>query len=195
LKARLKSDPHKDPAALELVNAEYRAILADRLAAYQKGGAEAIAPYWRGKNEAKPSDELRLAVNETVGAKLFPEFYKALAGYPSAPREGIEEEFLWFKQRVEKRPVFILAHRMYLQTPEYGLMMERQIYVGASYNSSQTIAGGFEQDGNLIVLYGNRCFTDQVAGSLSGMKHNIGRGQMIGELKALFENLRKTLEK
>ena len=195
LEARLKSDPRKDPAALEAVNSEYRAILADRLAAYQKGGAKAVAPYSRGKNEAKPSDELALAVIETVNVKLFPEFHEALAGYPFAPREGIEEEFLWFKQRIEKRPVLILAHRMYQRTPQYGLMMERQIYVGASYNSSQTIAGGVEQGGNLIALYANRCFTDQVAGSMSGMKHRLGRGQMIGELKALFENIRKTLER
>ena len=195
LKARLKSDPRKDPAALEAVNAEYRAILADRLTAYQKGGVKAIAPYSRGKTEAKPSYELEMAVREAVRAKMFPEFYNALAGYPSAPREGIEEEFLWFKQRIEKRPVFILAHRMYQETRAYGLMMERQIYVGASYNSSQIIAGAFDQGGKIIVLYANRCFTDQVSGSMSGMKHNLGRGQMIGELKTLFENLRKTLEK
>jgi len=43
-------------------------------------------------------------------------------------------------------------------------------------------------------VYGNRCFTDQVAGMMSGMKHGIGRGQMISELKAHFERVRKLLE-
>src|SRR6266404_1984151 len=45
LKAKLKNaDPRKDPQALAAVNAEYRGILADRLAAYQTGGVKAIAP-------------------------------------------------------------------------------------------------------------------------------------------------------
>jgi len=196
LKAKLKSaDPRKDPTALEAINTEYRTILADRLTAYRNGGVKAIAPYARGKSESRPAEELELAVNEALGEKLFPEFHQALTGYPSAPPEGIENEYWWFKQRVEKRPVFILAHRMYHQGADHALMMERQIYVGASYNSSQTIAGGVEEGGNVIAFYGNRCFTDQVAGEMSGVKHNIGRGQMINELKAYFENVRKMLEK
>jgi hypothetical protein len=196
LKAKLKSaDPRKDPQALEAVNAEYRAILADRLTAYRSGGVKAIAPYSRGEGESKPAEELELAANEARLGNLFPEFHQNLVGYPSAPQEGIEHEYWWFKQRVEKRPVFILAHRMYQPGAGYALMMERQIYVGASYNSSQTIAGGIEDGGAVIVLYGNRCFTDQVAGEMSGMKHNIGRGQMVDDLKAYFENVRKMLEK
>jgi hypothetical protein len=196
LKAKLKSaDPRKDPQALEAVNAEYRAILADRLTAYRRGGVNAIAPYSRGEGESRPAEELGLAANEVLLGNLFPEFRQNLVGYPSAPQGGIEHEYWWFKQRVEKRPVFILAHRMYQPGTGYALMMERQIYVGASYNSSQTIAGGVEEGGNVIALYGNRCFTDQVAGGMSGMKHNIGRGQMINELKAYFENVRTMLEK
>jgi hypothetical protein len=195
LKARLKSaDPRKDPQALEAINTEYRAILADRLTAYRKGSVTAIASYSRGKGESRPAEELELAMNEALVGKLFPEFHQALAGYPSASQEGMEHEYWWFKQRVENRPVFILAHRMYQQDAHHALMMERQIYVGASYNSSQTIAGGVEEGGTVIALYGNRCFTDQVAGEMSGMKHNIGRGQMINELKADFENVRKMLE-
>jgi hypothetical protein len=196
LKTRLKSsDPRKDPQALEAINTEYRAILADRLTAYRKGGVEAIASYSRGKSESRPAEELGLAVNEALVGELFPEFHQAMAGYPSTPQEGIEHEYWWFKQRVENRPIFILAHRMYQQDAHHALMMERQIYVGASYNSSQTIAGGFEEDGNVIVLYGNRCFTDQVAGAMSDTKHRIGRGQMIDELKGHFENVRRMLEK
>jgi hypothetical protein len=196
LKAKLKSaDPRKDPQVLEAINAEYRAILADRLTAYRSGGVKAIASYSRGDGESKPAEELRLAANEALLGKLFPEFHQNLIGYPSAPQDGIEHEYWWFKQRVEKRPVFILAHRMYQQSADHALMMERQIYVGASYNSSQTIAGGVEDGGNVIALYGNRCFTDQVAGEMSGMKHNIGRGQMIDDLKAYFENVRTMLEK
>ena len=196
LKVKLKSaDPRKDPQALEAINTEYRAILANRLTAYRNGGVKAVAAYSRDKGESKPAEELGLALNESLVGTLFPEFHQALASYPIVPQEGIESEYWWFKQRVERRPIFILAHRMYQQSADHALMMERQIYVGASYNSSQTIAGGVEEGGNVIVLYGNRCFTDQVAGGLSGMKHSIGRGEMINELKAYFENVRKMLEK
>lgn len=196
LKSKLKTaDPRKDPKALAAVNAEYRSILADRLAAYRKGGIEAIAGYCRGKGDAWPSQELSLAGNEALVGKLFQKFQQAVSAYPSGSQEGIEHTYWWFKQRIENRPIFILAHRMYFTSTDYGLMMERQIYVGASYNSSQTMAGGIAENGGVIALYGNRCFTDQVAGAMGGMKHRIGRGQMINELRTYLESVRKMLEK
>jgi hypothetical protein len=196
LKAKLKgADPRKDAAALAAVNAQYRAILADRLAAYQKGGLPAIAPYTRGKTEAKPGEELAIAEKGSLAGKAFPEFQKALAGYPTANQTGLEHDYLWIKQRVEGRPILILTHRMYLQGKDYIVGAQRQIYVGASYNSQQSITGGREEGGLVLAIYGNRCSTDQVAGMGSGMKHGIGRGQMVGELKSHFENVRKLLEK
>ncbi len=195
LKAKLKgADPRKDPQALAAVNAEYRSLLADRLAAYQKGGISAIAPYSRGKTDAKPADELSLASRESAIGKAFPEFEQAMIKYPAAGTDSLEHEYLWIKQRIEKRPVMILAHRMYLQGADYVVAMERQIYVGASYNSQQAVTGGRPAGDVVLALYGNRCFTDQVAGAMSGMKHGIGRGQMIDELKAHFERVRKVLE-
>jgi len=196
LKAKLNgADPRKDPQALEAVNAEYRSILTDRLTAYQKGGVAAVAPYSRGKNEAKPAEELALATRESPVGKAFPDFEKAIADYPAGSPGHIDQEYLWIKQRVEKRPVMILAHRMYLQEKDHVVAMERQIYVGASYNCQQSMVGAREEDGVVFAAYGNRCFTDQVAGAMSGMKHGIGRGQMIDELKAHFERVRQMLEK
>ena len=46
-----------------------------------------------------------------------------------------------------------------------------------------------------VVFYVNRTFTDQVAGMGSGLKHNIGRGQMLSEVKANLERVRQQLQK
>ena len=88
----------------------------------------------------------------------------------------------------------ILAHRRYLKATDHVVAMERQIYVGASYNSQQSITGSREAGGGVFAVYGNRRFTDQVAGAMSGMNHGIGRGQMVNELKAHFERVRQMLE-
>ncbi|MGH9361355.1 MAG: hypothetical protein ACRD2T_05515, partial [Thermoanaerobaculia bacterium] len=53
----------------------------------------------------------------------------------------ISKDFLWVKQRVEGRPAFILAHRLFYRVGDGALMAERQFYAGHSYNSLQIFVG------------------------------------------------------
>ena len=180
----------------EQVNAELRAMLRARYEAYRQNGLKGIAPYVRGGNKtATPAEELRLAIKETMPAAKRTDYFQALLDYPANQLPDMEHRFYWFKQTVENRPTFILAHRAELHTATAALLTEEQFYVGHSYNSNLIAGGCLAVEGGTLVFYVNRSFTDQVAGFASGMKHGIGRGQMLSEVAANLKRIRDQLPK
>ncbi len=178
------------------VNPQLRAMLKARYEAYRKSGLNGIAPYTRGgRNEAHPGKELILAINETKPAARRQDFFNALLSYPADQLPDTEHRFYWFKRTVENRPTFILAHRAERHSATAALLTEEQIYVSHSYNSNFIAGGCLEVQGGTLVFYVNRTFTDQVAGFGSGMKHGIGRGQMLSEVKESLTRIREQLQK
>lgn len=176
---------------------EYQELLLRRYHAYRKGGLQSIAPYDRGGGKAShPGEELRAAATESkLFAEHFPELHRALLDYPDHQPNGVTHRFFWINQNVENRPTFILSHRMsYLQS-EGALLVERQYYVGHSYNSMQVMVGCMPAKGGSVVFYSNHTSTDQVAGFASAMRHSIGRGQMRDEIIKSFEQIRASLSK
>src|SRR5258706_10496951 len=182
-----------DPNA---VNVPLRAMLKARYTAYRQSGLKGIAPYTRGgRNEAHPGKELVLAINETKTAARRQDFFNALLKFPADSLPDVENRFCWFKQTVEDRPTFILAHRSERHTATAALLTEEQIYVSHSYNSNFIAGGCLEVQGGTLVFYVNRTFTDQVAGWGSGLKHSIGRSQMLSSVEASLTRIREQLQK
>jgi hypothetical protein len=179
----------------DAVNAPLRAMLKARYAAYLQSGLKGIAPYTRGRKESSPADELTLAIRETMPAAPRKDFLEALLNYPADQPANLEHRFYWFKQTVEDRPIFILSHQAERKSDNAAIMTEEQFYVSHSYNSNFIAAGGLSVEGGTLVFYLNRTFTDQVAGLASGMKHGIGRGQMLSEVTANLKRDREELQK
>jgi hypothetical protein len=178
------------------VNPQLRAMLKARYEAYRKSGLSGVAPYTRGgRNESHPGKELALAINETKKVARRQEFFNALLSYPANPVPDTEDRFYWFKTTVENRPTFVLAHRAEHRVANAALLTEEQFYVGHSYNSNFIAGGCLEVQGGTIVFYVNRTFTDQVAGFGSGLKHSIGRGQMLDSVVASLTSARQRLQK
>jgi hypothetical protein len=178
------------------INAVLRATLKARYEAYRQSGLKGIAPYDRGGDDrSSPGDELRLAINETKPASRRQEYFEALLNYPANPVPEMQHRFFWFKQRVEDRPTFVLAHRAAVRIGENAaLVTEEQYYVSHSYNANFFAGGCLAVEGGTIVFYVNRTFTDQVAGFGSGMKHSIGRGQMLSEVVSNLQKVREKLK-
>jgi hypothetical protein len=109
------------------------------------------------------------------------------------PWPDVEQRFYWFKQTVENRPTFVLAHRAERHVANAALLTAEQFYVGHSYNSNFIAGGCLEVQGGALVFYVNRTVTDQVAGFGSGMKHSIGRGQMLDSVTARLKRIREQL--
>jgi len=196
LRARFPgSDCERNAACAEAVSGVYRGLLVERLMSYQKDGLKGIAPYDRGSGvSVRPEEELRKAAQDAeLIRRAFPEFYKAFTEFPSEPVEPGDTQFLWIKQRVQGRPAFALAHRLYEVRPDMALIAERQFYVGTSYNSLQTFIGLLPLGNRTLLVYTNRTFTDQVAGLASSMRHSLGRNKMMSVVTANLVALRQRL--
>ena len=186
---KVKSDPTP-------VSAQLRSMLKARYSTYRQSGLSGIAPYARGGSKrAMPGQELVLAIKETMTAAKRQDYFQALLSYPANPLPDVEHRFYWFKQKVEGRPTFILAHRAIRLSANAALMTEEQYYVGHSFNSNFIAGGGLQVQGGTLVFYVNRTFTDQVAGFGSGLKHSIGRGRMLSEVAANLQRIREQLQK
>ena len=173
------------------VNAALRAMLQARYQAYRRSGLQGIAPYAReGKKTVSPGEEVALAIREALPGNRLPDYRKALLNYPADGLSQMEQRFCWYKQPVEDRPTFVLAHRTSARMPGAAVLTEVQYYVGHSYNCNFVIAAGFTVQGGTVVFYMNRTFTDQVAGFASGVRHSIGRQQMLSKVAATLKGIR-----
>jgi hypothetical protein len=176
----------------DAVNVPLRAMLKGRYLAYLHSGLNGVEPYERGRHQSSPAAELTLAINETLPATPRKDFLNGLLNYPNDQAENVDHRFYWYKQTVENRPAFILAHVAERHNEGSAILTEEQFYVGHSYNSNFIAAGGIAVQGGTLVFYVNRTFTDQVAGFGSGLKHNIGRGQMLDDVTEKLKRLADT---
>lgn len=178
----------KDAACAKAVMDEYRDILAGRLKAYQAGGMAAIDAYTRGSKSSSPAEELQTAgANPRLLKKAYPEVYNAMVNYPAGDQSQIQSTFMWLKQVVQDRPTFILSHRMVFEDEGMVYRLERQFYVGQSYNSLMIVIGVFPAGDKTALFYLNRTSTDQVAGFMSGTRHSVGRKMMEKEVRKQFD--------
>jgi len=181
----------KDPSCADAVATVLRSELRERLDAYRERGLSGIAPYARaGGKQANPAEELRNATNAAqFVARDYPAIFDAFLNYPNGDQSGMESQLLWLKQTVQNRPTFILAHRVLWVRDGMALAAERQFYVGHSYNSLQILCGFIPTQGQTLVVYLNRTSTDQVAGFMSGTRHDMGRRMMEKGVREQFEDV------
>jgi hypothetical protein len=71
--------------------------------------------------------------------------------------------------------------------------VERQFYVGHTYNASQILCAAVPYEDGVVILSSNRVSTDQVAGLGGEMKKMIGRRQLRAEIVKRFDRIRAAL--
>lgn len=184
------------PHGLAGINTTLRQVLKARYEAYRHCGLGGVAPYARGEKElSSPGDELRSGINETMSAARQQDFFQSLLNYPTNALPAVQHRFYWFKQIVEDRPTFILAHRSEFRLGDTAsLVSEEQFYVSHSYNANFVTGACVAVEGGTLVFYVNRTFTDQVTGFASGMRHSIGRKKMLAEVAANLRRIRDQLK-
>jgi hypothetical protein len=182
------------PPTTQAVNVILRAVLKERYLAYVQNGLKGVKPYARGRAFSSPADELTLAIRETMTAAPRVDFFNALLKYPVDQPDDIEHKYYWFKQIVEDRPTFVLAHVSMRRSERGAVITEQQFYVSHSYNSNFVAGGCLSVEGGTLVFYVNRTFTDQVAGFGAAAKHRIGRTQMLSEVAAKLKQTRESMQ-
>ncbi len=193
-------NPKKDAAVREAAAELLRSMLLERCTAYRAGGVQAIAAYDRGDGErVSPGAELEVALSEDLAqdarlASLVHGFQQAVVRYPAAPPEGVENQFFWTKADVADRPCFVLTHRVSMSDPRAVLVVERQFYVGHSYNSLHVMMGALPTSQGVLLFYRNRTFTDQVAGRIGSAKKVIGRRRQRNAVVDYLKAIRATFD-
>jgi hypothetical protein len=183
-----------DPAAIQTVNEVYRTILLGRLQAYLAHGLAGLAPYERDGEASDPAAELRAAAEASgLLQQAAPDIYRGLLDYPEQQPAGVQHAFFWVKEVANGRPVFSLNHRMVQRRRDGLILLSCTFYAGHSFNASLAGAGVLPVAPGNAVFYTNRTSSDQVAGFMQAMRHEVGRGMMRAAVIESFEAIRAQL--
>ena len=183
-----------DRAAIQAVNEAYRSILLGRLQAYLAQGLAGLAPYQRDGEVSDPGAELRAAAEASpLLQQSAPDLYRFLTDFPEHHPADVQQAVFWVKEVANGRPVFSLSHRMVQRRPDGLILLSSTFYAGHSFNVSLSGAGVLPVQAGNAVFYTNRTSSDQVAGFMQAMRHEMGRGMMRDALVESFEAIRAQL--
>jgi len=196
--AKLRKSITSGQTSAKELSKVYRNILVGRMKAYLKSGISGVAPYDRGKGilASGASDLVAMTKAATLLATGAPGLYRSFLYYPKKQSQHLEQAFFWVKRKIDKRPAFVLEHRILERGPASLNILRREFFVGHTYNAAQAISGAFTiaKKGTLIFST-MRSASDQVAGSKNGTRHTKARKMMRDELVARFKNMRKHFAK
>jgi len=194
--SRLQAINPRDPQATEKVSSVYRDILIERSKSFDDRGITGIEPYDRKRNKiTSPARELTAAIDGMQFlVEHFPSFSAALRHSPQPQVADIGHQDFWIKKSLDKRPLYVLSHRLVLTRDSYALAADLQYFVGHSYNSMLTIIGAVKCQENTLVVAVNHTFTDQVTGIGGGIKKKVGRKKVAENLARHFKALRTSVE-
>jgi hypothetical protein len=181
-------------ALLEAAAGQWRALLLQRALTFQARGLDGIAPYVRRGGTSDPAALLRVAAGDArIVATLAPRLGEALLRYPAEQSPSSASQVYWVKRQVQGRPTPLLLHHLVDVTQALALYVERQFYVGSSYNASQILCAAIPYEDGVLIVSSNRVSTDQVAGLGGELKRTIGRRQLRGEIVKRFDRIRAAL--
>lgn len=181
-------------ALAEAGAAQWRAILLQRAQAFHLRGIEGVAPYARRGGATDPAALLRVAAGDArIAAHALPRLGESLLRFPAEQSPTAISQLYWVKRLVQGRPTPILIHHLVEVTAQIALYVERQAYVGHTYNASQILSGAVPYEDGVLVFSSNRVSTDQVGGLGGEMKRIIGRRQLRGEIVKRFDRVRAAL--
>ena len=179
---------------LEVAAGQWRLLLLQRALAFQARGLDGITPYARRSGTSDPAALLRVAAGDArIVATLAPRLGEALLRYPAEQSPTAISQVYWVKRQVQGRPTPILLHHLVDVTPALAVYVERQFYVGNTYNASQILCAAVPYEDGVLILSSNRVSTDQVAGLGGEMKRLIGRRQLRSEIVKRFDRIRAAL--
>lgn len=187
------SSASKGPARTAALLTIFRQILAERVAAYQKGGLEAAALYDRGGGKfGSPVGQLNNALEQLkITKQVAPAVFEAMISFPAAPDDGVTSRFYWVVHDADDRVIVGLAHRVFGKQGDRVVAIERRFYVSHTLNSMQAVTVAVPHGDGSVVFYANRTGTDLITGFASGIAKRIGTILMhreIGRLVDSFES-------
>jgi hypothetical protein len=192
--ARATVRPGDRSSVLEAAASQWRVVLLQRAQDFRARGLEGVAPYARRGGSADPAALLRVAAGDArIAAEVAPRLAAELLGFPADPSPTATSQFYWVRRQVQNRPTPIVIHHLTDVTATRALYVERQVYVGHTYNASQILCVAVPYEDGVLILSSNRVATEQITGLGGDMKKLIGRRQLRGEIVKRFDRLRAAL--
>ena len=181
----------KDPGRLQDT---VRALLLARYRAYRAKGLAGIAPYARSGSKSDPAGDIAWDTRVVRASKILPTtFTDLLEAYPRGAPRDLDESFYWSQFAAHGEDTIALVHVAHGTFEGNPIVFQRQYYVSTGYNALQAIAGFLRVPQGTLAIYTNHVSTDQVAGFGGGAKRSIGRRVMAGELRRVFDKMRKAI--
>ncbi|HKA62817.1 MAG TPA: hypothetical protein VKH83_10355 [Methylomirabilota bacterium] len=181
-------------SVVEAAASQWRVTLLERARAFRARGLEGVAPYARRGGTADPAALLRVAAGDArVAASVAPHLGAELLAYPAEQSATATSQFYWVRRQVQTRPDPIVIHHLIDVTPAAALYVERQIYVGHTYNASQVLCVALPYEDGVVILSSSHVATEQITGLGGDMRKLIGRRQLRGELVKRFDRIRAAL--
>lgn len=183
-------------AATADVTTAVRELLAARVAAYRANGLAGIAPYARSGGATRDAAaEIRSALGASRLLQQYaPAAHRAMAEYPAARPAGAEENFRWTLFDAHGVPTIALTHSLFIPDGDAWVVMQRQFYVSAGYNSMEAVGGFLPSQSDTIVAYGGRTSTDQVEGVGGSTRRSLGSRVLASQLESMFEKARAKVQ-
>lgn len=182
-------------ASTAQVTEAVRQMLAARVAAYRAQGLAGIAPYARSSGTRDAAAELRSALEASrLLHKYAPAAFQAMRNFPASQQPGSEEQFRWSLFDAHGVPTIALTHSLFIPDGDAWIVMQRQFYVSAGYNSMEAIGGFLPAQGSTVVVYAGRTSTDQVEGFGGSARRSLGSRVLESQLESMFARARAKVQ-
>ena len=161
-----------------------RTLVAEYVAAYQKGGDAALAAFHNGATQ--DANEFQDLLRRSVKVwELSHPFVSYLETYPAAAPEGTESRFYWTRDKAGRKPTLTLHHALLQQLPGGRVLVaDKQFYASRQIDAALVIAFGVpnaDKSFDLVVSVKAR------SGAISGVAGRVLRGRIDKEMREGLE--------
>ncbi len=189
---RWRSIVKKGQKSSAVAGSFFQDVLEQRTAAYLKGGLNKIKNYDQDGDDVKVAKGMKSSsVGLSSFKKWFPEFYKDYLNYPKILSNKYIENFYWYKDVMDDRPVFMLKHQMIKVKKNMAMVAERQYYISHGLDAIQMQMIVLPYKKGTFIGLSSQSFTQKVSGFGRGIAVKVGRNMMTKQIKPMLEKLHK----
>lgn len=162
-----------------------RTLVAEYVAAYQKGGDAALAAF-HNRTTTPDTNEFQDLLRRSVKVwELAHPFVSYLETYPAAAPEGTESRFYWTRDKAGRKPTLTLHHALLQQLPGGRVLVaDKQFYASRQIDAAVMIAFGVpnaDKSFDLVVSVKAR------SGAIGGVAGKVLRGRIDKEMREGLE--------
>jgi hypothetical protein len=192
------------PDAAAQANAFVRDAIVRYVAAYMKGGDEALVTY----TDRDQPVSLRKQWQEILSASPYFQQYSSalrdyLTQYPRRPLPGATDVIYWVQDDYAVlKPVLSIVHGVIYQDParaDRTVVVQKQLYASHYYDGSLAVAlAASAIEGTTPVtylLYANRSRGDLLRGGFGGLRRSVARNQARSAAEQTLGTIKRVLEK